>query len=271
MADLFSAATSGTLNALKTGIARFILLACATLFLSGPAFAELPPNYKFYLQTENAVPFNFSLNGKNFAKEDKIDGVSTRVMREMMKRSGIRYTMTLRFPWSRIYDMTLERPNYGLFSTVKSDQRLPLFDWVGPLFQDKWYFMAMEGSNIKINSLEDAKKYKIGVYSGDIIQNYLQGNGFDDLVVSAQDNLNPDKLASGKIDLWATHLGGPKIAQNAGYDNIEIVNEFMTLPLNLAINKNTPPEVKERLQRALDEMKADGTFDQIIADFFASF
>lgn len=48
--------------------------------------------------TENFPPFNMAVDDKNFARDDGIDGISAEIVREMFKRAGIDYSMTLRFP-----------------------------------------------------------------------------------------------------------------------------------------------------------------------------
>lgn len=75
-------------------------LAVASLALAGLAQAEVPADYKVILLTENFPPYNMAINGKNFAQEDNIDGIAVDIIREMFKRAGIEYSMTLRFPWS---------------------------------------------------------------------------------------------------------------------------------------------------------------------------
>jgi hypothetical protein len=49
-------------------------------------------------------------NGKNFAKDENIEGIAVDIMRETFKRAGISYSLTLRFPWERIYKLALEKP-----------------------------------------------------------------------------------------------------------------------------------------------------------------
>ena len=115
------------LNTLKKSL--FIALFLATGF----AHAQLPADYKVVLLTENFPPFNMAVDDKNFARDDGIDGISADIVREMFKRAGIDYTLTLRFPWDRLYRLTLDKPNYGLFSTTYTPERQPLFKWVGPL------------------------------------------------------------------------------------------------------------------------------------------
>ncbi|PZQ30478.1 MAG: amino acid ABC transporter substrate-binding protein, partial [Ectopseudomonas oleovorans] len=125
----------------------------ALFMLCGSAHAELPQDYKVVLLTENFPPFNMAVDDKNFARDDGIDGISADIVREMFKRAGIDYTLTLRFPWDRLYRLTLDKPNYGLFSTTYTEERKPLFKWVGPLAKTGWVLLAAPGSDIKVSSL----------------------------------------------------------------------------------------------------------------------
>jgi polar amino acid transport system substrate-binding protein len=102
-----------------------IALAGSVMVLASSARAEIDPNYRMVLMTENFPPYNMAINGKNYAKEENLNGIAVDIIREMFKRAGIQYNMTLRFPWGRIYKLALENPGYGVFVTA----RLP--DWPG--------------------------------------------------------------------------------------------------------------------------------------------
>jgi len=119
-----------------------IALLGAGWLLAGSAQAEVPANYRMVLLTENFPPYNVSINGKNFAQEDHIDGIAVDIIREMFKRAGIQYNMTLRFPWDRIYKLALEKPGYGVFVTARLPEREQLFKWVGPIGPDDWVCWA---------------------------------------------------------------------------------------------------------------------------------
>lgn len=95
---------------------RLLFALLATLLLVGGARAETDPDYSMVLLTENFPPYNMAINGKNFAQEDNIDGIAVDIVREMFKRAGIKYSLTLRFPWDRIYKLALEKPGYGYSS-----------------------------------------------------------------------------------------------------------------------------------------------------------
>ncbi|WP_033878935.1 substrate-binding periplasmic protein, partial [Pseudomonas aeruginosa] len=175
----------------------------ATLLLVGGARAETDPDYSMVLLTENFPPYNMAINGKNFAQEDNIDGIAVDIVREMFKRAGIKYSLTLRFPWDRIYKLALEKPGYGVFVTARLAEREDKFKWVGPIGPDDWVLLAKGDSPITLGSLDEAKKYRIGAYKGDAIAEFLGKNGFEaDLALRDQENAQ--KLVKGQIDLWAS-------------------------------------------------------------------
>ena len=238
------------------------LLAITLLFSSiigAPlAHAELPKGYELVLQTENFPPFNMADGGKNFAREENIQGISTTTVREMFKRADIPYSMTLRFPWDRIYQSTLDLPNHGLFSTSMTDARRPLFKWVGPIAQYESVLLSAPGSSLKLTSLEHAKGYTIGAYKSSAVSQRVEAQGLTP-VNSLRDQENLQKLLSGKIDLWATSDPVWRYyAKQEGVAGLNTVLVFNSAPLYLALNLDTPDEVVTRLQKALDEMKTEG-------------
>lgn len=222
------------------------------------AQAELPKGYEMVLQTENFPPFNMADGGKNFAREENIEGISATTVREMFKRADIPYSMTLRFPWDRIYQSTLDLPNHGLFSTSMTDARRPLFKWVGPIAQYESVLLSAPGSSLKLTSLEQAKGYTIGAYKSSAVSQRVEAQGLTP-VNSLRDQENLQKLLTGKIDLWATSDPVWRYyAKQEGVAGLNTVLVFNSAPLYLALNLDTPDEVVTRLQKALDEMKTEG-------------
>jgi polar amino acid transport system substrate-binding protein len=239
----------------------------ALLLVSGFAHAELPADYKVVLLTENFPPFNMAVDDKNFARDDGIDGISADVVREMFKRAGIGYTLTLRFPWDRLYRLTLDKPNYGLFSTTYTPERQPLFKWVGPLANTGWVLLAAPGNDIKVSSLKDAAKYRIGAYKNDAVSQHLESQGLEP-INALRDQENVKKLVRGQIDLWATtDPVGRYLAKQEDVSGLNTVLRFNDAQLYLALNKDTPDEVVERLQKALDQMRAEGFIDDITENY----
>lgn len=239
----------------------------ASLLFSALAHAQLPDDYRVDLLTENFPPYNMATNGKNFAREENLAGIAVEVLRETFKKAGIHYSMTLRFPWARVYKMALETPNNGAFVTARLPEREKLFKWVGPIGPDDWVMLARADSNIQLISLEQAKSYRVGAYKGDAIEEHLRKQGLEP-VSSLRDQENAHKLQDGSIDLWATgDPAGRYLAKQEGITGLKTVLRFDSAELYLALNEQTPDEVVERLQKALDDMRAGGEVDKIFQKY----
>ena len=244
-----------------------ILATVLLLAMSLSARATLPGDYKVVLLTENFPPFNMAADGKNYATDHNIGGINADIVRELFKRAGIDYSLTLRFPWERIYNQVLAQPDQGLFSTTFTPEREPLFKWVGPLASTGWVLLAPPGSTLKFSSLEQAREYRIGAYKDDAVSQNLESQGFAP-VNSLRDKENVGKLLKGQIDLWATtDPVGPYLAKQEGVSGLTTALRFNDAQLYLALNKQTPDEVVARLQKALDEMKQDGAIDAIMRNY----
>ncbi|WP_417777539.1 substrate-binding periplasmic protein [Stutzerimonas xanthomarina] len=243
---------------------RRVLVAGLLLLMAVSARAALPDDYKMVLLTENFPPFNMAADGKNYAADHNISGINAEIVREMFKRAEIDYSLTLRFPWERIYNQVLEHPDQGLFSTTYTPEREPLFKWVGPLASTGWVLLAPAGSPMRLSSLEQAKEYQVGAYKNDAVSQHLESKGFEP-INSLRDQENIGKLLKGQIDLWATtDPVGPYLAKQEGISGLTTVLRFNDAQLFLALNKQTPDEVITRLQSALNEMKRDGAIDAIM-------
>lgn len=244
-----------------------MLLLGAGLLFSSLARAELPEDYKVLLQTENFPPYNMAVNGKNFAREENLAGIAVEIVRETFNKAGIAYVMTLRFPWARAYKMALEMPNNGAFVMARLPEREKLFKWVGPIGPDDWVMLARADSNINLISLEQAKSYRVGAYKGDAIDEHLRKQGLQP-ISSLRDQENAHKLMAGTIDLWATgDPAGRYLAKQEGVTGLKTVLRFDSAELYLALNEQTPDEVVERLQKALDELRAAGEVDKIFQKY----
>lgn len=234
---------------------------------SAVASADDAPGYSMVLLTENFPPYNMAVDGKNFAQESNLRGIAVDIVRETFKRAGIGYSMTLRFPWDRVYKLALENTDYGVFVTARLSEREKLFKWVGPLGPDDWVMLARADSPIELDSLEQARQYKIGAYKGDAIAEELDRQGLSPITVLS-DKDNARRLVEGQIDLWATgDPAGRYLARQEGVTGLKTVLRFNSAELFLALNKDTPDEVVQKLQKALDELRKEGTVDSIFGKY----
>jgi polar amino acid transport system substrate-binding protein len=242
-------------------------LGCGLLLASAAQAETDSSDYSVVLLTENFPPYNMAINGKNFAQEDSIDGIAVDIVKEMFKRAGVQYSLTLRFPWDRIYKLALEKPGYGVFVTARLPERESQFKWVGPIGPDDWVLLAKADSTISLNNLDEAKKYRVGAYKGDAMADYLAEHGFEP-VLALRDQENAGKLQDGSIDLWASgDPAGRYLAKQVGVTGLKTVLRFNSDQLFLALNRETPDAVVQKLQAALDKMRAEGFVDDVLNSY----
>jgi len=138
------------------------------------------PDYNYFapdilqLVTEDYPPITFE-------KDGKITGLATEVVEEIIKKLGIPNNIKLMY-WDDAYQLALINPNVVLFSTTRTEKRENLFHWLGPIgsYNDNLY--SKKDSNIKISSLEEAKKLKsIGTVNGWFSQELLLKENFQNL------------------------------------------------------------------------------------------
>ncbi len=212
--------------------------------------------------TEEYPPFNYTEDGK-------ITGLSTDVMMELTKRVGHSSDFEV-LPWARGYGLIQKKSGQILFSMTRTEAREELFKWVGPVASNKWVFFTKKGSGVTITSLDDAKKVKkIGTYKDDAAETFLKEEGFQNLDSVVNDELNVPKLMAGRINLWIVgELQGIYKAKAKGVsDDLEKVMDIKDTQLYIAFSKDTADEDIAKWQKALDDMKADGSYDTILKKY----
>ena len=216
----------------------------------------------FKIMTEEFPPFNYTENGK-------LTGLSTDVMMEIGKRINHPTDFEL-LPWARAYGLIQKKDGQILFSMTRTEARENLFKWVGPVASNKWVFFAKKGSGITVSSLDDAKKVKkIGAYKDDAAESFLKAEGFTNLDSVLKDAQNVPKLMAGRINLWIVgELQGIHKAKAQGAnEDLEKVMDVKDTQLYIAFSKNTSDEDIAKWQKALDDMKADGSYDTILKKY----
>jgi ABC-type amino acid transport substrate-binding protein len=217
------------------------------------------------IYTEEFPPYNY------MGPDGKITGSSTEIVQEILARLEQEAAIDL-VPWAQGYQETLVTPDTVLYSTARTEEREPLFSWVGPIGSYDFVFYARNGSSISIDSLEAAKKVgSIGVVKDDARHQFLQENNVSNVALYPDDESCVRALMDGEIDLW---FGSNAIAagniEKAGYEQEDVVALYpvKTVELFIAFNNQTDPALVAAWQEEMDAMKSDGTYDAIMARYF---
>jgi len=213
-------------------------------------------------------PLNFTKKENTLlATGDEVSGFTTDLVRDILKRTGLPGEIEL-MPWSRAYQIAQEKPNAFIFSLSRTEQRESLFKWVGPIAVKRWYLFAKKNSGIRINTLDDAKKVDaISVLREDSKEQYLKKNNFPNIHAVPQWEQAIKLLMTGRVSLMAnTDLDMPAIAAQAGVnpDELEALYGIQQYNLYIGASRLTSDAVVGKWQKALDDIKADGTFERLV-------
>ncbi len=234
-----------------------LVLTVSSNVISAAGFPEL------LIMTEEYSPYNFK-------KDKKIQGIAVDLMVEMLKKVGSSQSLKdiKLLPWARGYRDVQEKPNGVLFSTTRTKEREPLFKWVCPIHTLTTEMVALKSSKIKITSAKDLLNYKIGCVRDDVGEQLAIAAGVpkNKLERTTGYEKNVQKLEAKRIDLYVSSMSSvtlyaKKIGLDPGmFESVYVLDESH---LCYAFNLNIPDDVIARLQKAYDELIADGTVDKI--------
>lgn len=210
--------------------------------------------------TEEYHPLSFTNS------DGEVSGLGTDVVREITRRIGHSDNIQV-LPWARAYRMAQTEPDIALFTVTMTEERRPMFKWVGPIGTMRTGFYGRAGSNVVVNNIEDAKNLRrVGAYRDGFDEQILLKKGFTNLDSTGSMVTNINKLMAGRIDVTtATNVTIRGILEETDYkmQDIKDLYTFFVSDFFIAFSLEVPDEVVETWQNALNEMKKDGTFAEI--------
>ncbi|MCF2856080.1 transporter substrate-binding domain-containing protein [Pseudoalteromonas sp. SMS1] len=127
--------------------------------------------YKLNVVTENFPNFQY-ING-----EGELIGAAADKVRMVLDNAQIDYHISVQ-TWTTAYNTAARDSNTCIFSMAKNDQRGEKFNWIFPISKFTTSFYALKSSRIDIESVEDAKQYKVAVIKDNYSHQFLVKNGF---------------------------------------------------------------------------------------------
>lgn len=244
-----------------TYIRGFLLVLGFVLGVSASVSAEMTATELQYF-TEDYPPYNFEEAGE-------MRGISVDLLRLIWKEMDIPEQPIRLVPWARGYRIVQNRPGTVLFAMGRTADREDLFRWVCPIMTNRQVLIGRKDQNIQIQSLAEAKRYRIGTILKDLGDSLLTQAGFDNLESVSDIRLNLRKLDAGRIDLIAygengfwNHVENP--------EDYEIVFALKTSQACYAFHQDTPEALVADFQRALDAIKTKGMHKVLIEEYFGA-
>ena len=208
--------------------------------------------------------FSWSVDGR-------VSGPATAVVERTLAAAGIDDYRVELYPWARAYDLALHEPGVLIYLIARTPAREDQFQWVGELLRLRYYFYRLANRNdVRIERLDDARAYRLGVMRDDVRHQYLQGLGFERLVVSGQQRDNFSRLLSGQVDALllperdAIHFCAEAGSACPGLQRLAAL-EVLDTPLYMAFSAATPAPLVERLRAAFGKLAASGEVARLLA------
>ena len=242
--------------------ARALLLATLACLSVHVAAAD-----ELRIVTEELPPYNMTQNGQ-------VTGLSTEVVQAVLKEVGMQGNIQS-MPWARAYDIALNSENVMIYSITRTEQREKLFKWVGVIAPTRMFLFTRADANLRIKTLDDARKYQIATVNEDAGEQYLVAKGFvigKNLQSSNKYEFNYEKLRLGRVDMWVSNeLNAYYLVRQAGDNPHTVLSHALLLDdisrdgggLDMAFSLKTPDAVVERFRKALETIKKNGTYESL--------
>ncbi|WP_127496782.1 substrate-binding periplasmic protein [Paenibacillus glycanilyticus] len=212
------------------------------------------------------APYNFLNDNK------EIDGFDADIAKEVAKRIGVKVEFAPQEFSGLIPSLQAGKIDAIISQVTITDERKQQIDFTQPYITNQVKIIVKENNN-SITKLEDFKGKNIGVGLGTNDESYLRNEvlpkvgsfkikTYDDVITSLQD------LNAGRIDATINNLYALKpIVDKNGFKIKAVGDAIKSDQAGIAVRKNNP-EFLAALDKALTDMKADGTYKTIFKKWF---
>jgi polar amino acid transport system substrate-binding protein len=227
-----------------------------SLLIANPLKAE-----PIRILTEHFPPYNFEV-------DNQAQGLATEVVQAVLQQLKLDVDIEF-YPWARAYELAQTEKNILIYSIARIPERENLFQWVGTIAPYKTSLYKLKANKeIKVNTLEQAKQYEIGLSLNDVIVTYLQRHQFPSLKILSTGLLNIRMLANDRIDLIAYDEASFSYAlqeegvEDALFEKVYTLDELSD-QLYMAFSPRSDKALVKAFADALQVIKANGSYEQI--------
>lgn len=177
------------------------------------------------------------------------------------------------YPWKRALKMSLEYKKFIIFPLARIKEREEKYLWVGSILSDEMVFVYKKSS---MKKYEDLSFKEFALIDSNIMvldkappMIHLKNYNFRNLYLTNGEDLNCIMLVKERYDVWyTTEFIALNTIKEKGYNKDDFVfkGSGEVLDFYFAVSTLLPNEAAI-LQRQVDELKADGTIDKIIAKY----
>jgi len=210
-------------------------------------------------------PFTYHVPPPTVSEIGEPRGLVYEVVREMARRIG--HSGTVEFMgWTRAQELTIIEPDTGILALTRSPEREPFYSWIVEIVLDD--LVLVGGNGVDVSSLAAVRDRPTGVLRTSGAEALLRESKFSRIEPASEEWVNALKLRDRRIDAWLAPrlmvlFGWREIGGDAS--NLNIGQLVRRSPIYFAGSRDLPATEIQRWQDAFEQLKADGTYDRILA------
>lgn len=204
-------------------------------------------------------PFNF------VNEENEVVGFDPAIGTEIAKRMGLE-TEIVTTAWDGIIGGLLASKYDAVVGSMSiTEERDKVIDFVGPYYNTKRAIFTKAGS--EITSVDQLGTAKVGVTLGETHEQWARDQGYDINTYKGLPELLLE-LNNGRVDAIVNDSIPVMLAMKAGQYDLAIIEDPAAEPIGAGIAiREGNPELAAAMQKALDDMMADGTYLKIAEEW----
>jgi len=144
------------------------------------------------------------------------------------------------------------------------------FTWLFKILEDRVILMTLRKSPVNVDSLEAARRLRIGVVLGSPAEALARSVGFTHIEATSSAAGNIKKLAMGRIDAWIGFDSVAEFDENRGLDRVSELRRGMTIgKVDLYFACGSPCDEAQALRwkEAYHALTKDGTVKTILEKY----
>ena len=191
-------------------------------------------------------------------------GVVLEVLREAGKRAKVPLEFSF-LPWQRAQLETQARNDVLIIPFTRTPSRETHYQWVAPVLEFHTVLVTLATPP---SSIEEARALVVGYVRGTSFKDEAEQAGFPYIEETNDDVTNAKKLKLGRIGAWiTTDLMAHGVYRQAGFDPAELKYGPNLGPVKVswvAASHDFPKDTAKKISHAIDQMRADGSYQAIV-------
>jgi len=196
--------------------------------------------------------------------EGQPGGVVLEVVREACKKAGISLEFSF-LPWQRAQLEAQGRNDVLIIPFTRTPGREAQYQWIAPVLEFHTVLVTLSQPP---SSIDEARTRVVGYVRGTSFKDEVEHAGFPYVEETDDDVTNARKLKRGRIGAWiTTDLMARGVYRQAGFDPAELKYGPTLGPVKVswvAASHEFPKDVARRIADAIDQMRADGSYQAIV-------